>query len=94
MIACVDISVFTGFIFLIVLLFVAASPNDVIEGAAGPPLQIFLKATESQREYLPFDVSLFFQIGREIAFEGIIFDEGDSFPLMSPVCHHQHHDDQ
>ncbi|KAL8830180.1 MAG: hypothetical protein Q9191_001576 [Dirinaria sp. TL-2023a] len=47
MIACVGIGVFTGFIFLTVLLFVAGNPDDVIEAAAGPLLQIFVNATGS-----------------------------------------------
>lgn len=47
MIACVAIGVFTGFIFLTVLLFVAGNPQDVISSAAGPLLQIFLNATNS-----------------------------------------------
>ena len=47
MIACVAIGVFTGFIFLTVLLFVAGNPDDVISSTAGPLLQIFLDATGS-----------------------------------------------
>jgi len=47
MIACVAIGVFTGFIFLTVLLFVAGNPQDVISSTAGPLLQIFLNATNS-----------------------------------------------
>ena len=47
MIACVGIGVTTGFIFLTVLLFVAGNPEDIIESAAGPLLQIFLDATGS-----------------------------------------------
>ncbi|EKD20171.1 uncharacterized protein L3040_004041 [Drepanopeziza brunnea f. sp. 'multigermtubi'] len=51
MIACVGIGVFTGFIFLMVLLFVAGQvdgPDGVIESAAGPLLQIFYNATGSK----------------------------------------------
>ncbi|QSZ30165.1 hypothetical protein DSL72_004685 [Monilinia vaccinii-corymbosi] len=48
MIGCVLIGVFTGFIFLTVLLFVAGNVNDVIESAAGPLLQIFYHATGSK----------------------------------------------
>ncbi|CAF9938098.1 MAG: hypothetical protein HETSPECPRED_000773 [Heterodermia speciosa] len=48
MIACVGIGVFTGFVFLTVLLFVAGNPEDVIESSAGPLLQIFLDATGSR----------------------------------------------
>lgn len=48
MIACVAIGVFTGFIFLSVLLFVAGNVNDVIESTAGPLLQIFFNATENK----------------------------------------------
>ncbi|KAG6995765.1 hypothetical protein G7Y79_00042g078700 [Physcia stellaris] len=47
MIACVGIGVFTGFIFLMVLLFVAGDPDKVIESSAGPLLQIFFDATGS-----------------------------------------------
>jgi len=47
MIACVAIGVFTGFIFLTVLLFVAGNPQDVISSTACPLLQIFLNATNS-----------------------------------------------
>lgn len=48
MIACVGIGVFTGFIFLMVLLFVAGpidGPDGVIMSTAGPLLQIFYNAT-------------------------------------------------
>lgn len=45
MIGCVLIGVFTGFIFLMIMLFVAGNANDVIESAAGPLLQIFYHAT-------------------------------------------------
>jgi choline transport protein len=48
MIGCVLIGVFTGFIFLMVLLFVAGNVDDVIESAAGPLLQIFYHATGSK----------------------------------------------
>lgn len=48
MIACVGIGIFTGFIFLMVLLFVAGNVNDVIESAAGPLLAIFYNATGSK----------------------------------------------
>ncbi|PVH70722.1 amino acid transporter-like protein [Cadophora sp. DSE1049] len=48
MYTCVLIGVFTGFIFLMVLLFVAGQidgPDGVIESTAGPLLQIFYNAT-------------------------------------------------
>lgn len=51
MIACVGIGIFTGFIFLMVLLFVAGpidGPTGVIESTAGPLLQIFYNATGSK----------------------------------------------
>ncbi|CZR69002.1 related to HNM1-Choline permease [Phialocephala subalpina] len=51
MIACVSIGIFTGFIFLMVLLFVAGQidgPDGIIESAAGPLLQIFYNATGSK----------------------------------------------
>lgn len=48
MLACVGIGVFTGFIFLMVLLFVAGNVDDVISSAAGPLLQIFYTATGSK----------------------------------------------
>ena len=47
MIACVAIGTFTGFIFLTVLLFVAGNVDDVINSTAGPLLQIFYNATQS-----------------------------------------------
>lgn len=47
MIACVGIGVFTGFIFLMILLFVAGNVDDVISSAAGPLLAIFGTATSS-----------------------------------------------
>lgn len=49
MIACVAIGLFTGFIFLVALLFViGANPvDDVIGSDAGPLLQIFYYATNS-----------------------------------------------
>lgn len=51
MIACVGIGIFTGFIFLMVLLFVAGQidgPDGVILSSAGPLLQIFYNATGSK----------------------------------------------
>ncbi|KAE9373526.1 amino acid permease [Stipitochalara longipes BDJ] len=51
MIACVGIGVFTGFIFLMVLLFVAGpidGPTGVIASTATPLLQIFYNATGSK----------------------------------------------
>lgn len=48
MIACVGIGMFTGFIFLMVLLLVAGPIEDVIESAAGPLLHIFFNATNSR----------------------------------------------
>ncbi len=51
MIACVSIGIFTGFIFLMVLLFVAGAidgPAGVIMSPSGPLLQIFYNATESK----------------------------------------------
>jgi amino acid transporter len=47
MIACVGIGVFTGFIFLMVLLLVAGDLDAVIQSTAGPLLQIFFNATNS-----------------------------------------------
>lgn len=47
MIGCVGIGIFTGFIFLLVLLFVAGNVDEVINSAAGPLLQIFYSATRS-----------------------------------------------
>ncbi|KAL4783514.1 amino acid/polyamine transporter I [Aspergillus varians] len=47
MIGCVAIGIFTGLIFLIVLLFVAGDIDRVIESAATPLLQIFHDATGS-----------------------------------------------
>lgn len=51
MIACVAIGLFTGFIFLMVLLFVAGKidgPDGVTSSSAGPLLQIFYNATKSK----------------------------------------------
>ena len=48
MIACVAIGVSTGFIFLVVLLFVAGDISDVISSSAGPLLQILFNATGSR----------------------------------------------
>jgi choline transport protein len=51
MIACVGIGIFTGFIFLMVLLFVAGQidgPDGVILSSAGTLLQIFYNATGSK----------------------------------------------
>ena len=48
MMACVGIGLFTGFIFLTVLLFVAGDIEQVIKSTAGPVLQIFYNATENQ----------------------------------------------
>ncbi len=51
MIACVGIGIFTGFIFLTVLLFVAGpieGDDGVIKSAAGPLLKIFFDATSSK----------------------------------------------
>ena len=48
MIACVAIGMFTGFIFLTVLLFVSKNIDNVISSTAGPILQIFYDATNNQ----------------------------------------------
>lgn len=48
MIACVLIGVFTGFIYLSVLLFVSKDIDTVISSLAGPMLQIFYDATSSK----------------------------------------------
>jgi choline transport protein len=48
MLACVVIGIFTGFIFLMVLLFVGGNLEDVITSTAGPLLQIFYNATSSK----------------------------------------------
>jgi choline transport protein len=48
MIACVAIGVFTGFVFLTVLLFVAGDIDGVISSTAGPLLQIFYNATQNR----------------------------------------------
>ena len=45
MIACVGIGLSTGFIFLMILLFVLKDVNTVISSPAGPVLQIFYDAT-------------------------------------------------
>lgn len=45
MIACVGIGLFTGFVFLSVLLFVLKDLDSVISSTAGPILQIFYDAT-------------------------------------------------
>ncbi|MCJ1353349.1 MAG: hypothetical protein MMC33_003334 [Icmadophila ericetorum] len=47
MIATVGIGVSTGFIFLVILLFVAGDITQVIDSAAGPLLQILVNATSS-----------------------------------------------
>ena len=47
MIYCVCIGTFTGFIFLMCLLFVAGDVNQVIDSGAGPLLQILYNATNS-----------------------------------------------
>jgi choline transport protein len=48
MVVCVGIGIFTGFVFLTVLLFVAGSIDDVISSSSGPLLQIFYNATKNQ----------------------------------------------
>jgi choline transport protein len=48
MVICVSIGVFTGFVFLTVLLFVAGNIDNVISSSGGPLLQIFYNATQSQ----------------------------------------------
>ncbi|KAJ5600478.1 hypothetical protein N7450_001545 [Penicillium hetheringtonii] len=48
MVSCVGIGTFTGFIFLIVLLFVAGSMDSVTTSAAGPLLQILYDATKNK----------------------------------------------
>lgn len=47
MIVCVLIGVFTGFVFLIVLLFVAGDLSSVINSSAGPLLQIIKDGTRN-----------------------------------------------
>jgi choline transport protein len=48
MIECVAIGLFTGFVFLSVLLFVLKNVDAVINSAAGPVLQIFYDATNNK----------------------------------------------
>ncbi|KFY22208.1 hypothetical protein V493_06757 [Pseudogymnoascus sp. VKM F-4281 (FW-2241)] len=48
MIACVGIGIFTGFVFLTVLLFVAGDVEEIINSAAGPMLAIIYNATGSK----------------------------------------------
>lgn len=48
MIACVGIGVFTGFIFLMVLLFVAGDVQEIINSTSGPMLAILHHATGSK----------------------------------------------
>ena len=48
MVACVGIGVSTGFIFLVILLFVAGDIDGVISSTAGPLLQILYNATGSK----------------------------------------------
>lgn len=47
MITCVAIGVFTGAVFLVVLLFVAGDINDIITSKAGPLLAILIHATNN-----------------------------------------------
>jgi choline transport protein len=47
MVIYISIGVFTGFVFLTVLLFVAGNIDDVIRSSSGPLLQIFYNATQS-----------------------------------------------
>lgn len=47
MIACVAIGTVTGFIFLMVLLFVAGDIDTIINSSAGPLLAILKNATKS-----------------------------------------------
>lgn len=47
MIACVAIGTVTGFIFLMVLLFVAGDIDTIIKSSAGPLLAILKNATKS-----------------------------------------------
>ena len=48
MVYCVGVGLFTGFIFLTVLLFVAGPFDDVVKSSAGPVLQIFYDATNNK----------------------------------------------
>jgi choline transport protein len=48
MIACVGIGIFTGFIFLTVLLLVAGNVDEVLQSPSGPLMQIFFNATNSK----------------------------------------------
>lgn len=48
MIYCVAIGTFTGFVFLVALLFVAGNITEVIASPAGPLLQILYNATSSR----------------------------------------------
>lgn len=48
MIACVLVGVFTGFIFLMILLFVGGSSEGMISAAEGPLLRVFWVATQNR----------------------------------------------
>lgn len=47
MISCVGIGTITGFLFLIVLLFVAGNISDIVDSAATPLLAILDRATSN-----------------------------------------------
>lgn len=47
MVGCIGIGIFTGAVFLVVLLFVAGDIQSVITSGAGPLLQILLNATQN-----------------------------------------------
>ncbi|KAL8688197.1 MAG: hypothetical protein Q9224_004945, partial [Gallowayella concinna] len=78
MIACVGIGTFTGFIFLMVLLFVAGPVEDVIESEAGPLLHIFFNATNSRTG----SIILLLSIPPLHKSEPILTDCRNSFPLI------------
>lgn len=47
MVGCIGIGIFTGFVFLVVMLFVAGDIQQVITSGAGPLLQILINATSN-----------------------------------------------
>lgn len=94
MIACVGIGMFTGFIFLMVLLFVSggqAAVDTVIASPAGPLLQIFVRIRSTlPRLPFPADVTRF-------TVHGDFVPRWCSLPVDLPprlhrLRHNRHHD--
>ena len=89
MVVCVAIGTVTGAIFLVVLLFVSGSIDDVISSSAGPLLQILIHATNSNVG----GICLLMYVQYPHVSSKVLANVQAS-AAVSGVCNHERHDDE